>query len=111
MSHAAIMDAIYELLEEKPARELTMEAVAKRANVGKPTLYKWWPSKAALIMAMFHERLDRPSELPVTVTAEEALRAKMRRLIKVVNGLFGKVVSELIAEGQSDPDIDRKSVV
>ena len=48
MSHAAIMDAIYELLEEKPARELTMEAVANRANVGKPTLYKWWSFKAAL---------------------------------------------------------------
>ena len=108
MSHAEIMDAVYELLREKPARDLTMEAVAKRANVGKPTLYKWWPTKAALIMAMFHERLDRPSELPVTVTAEDALRAKMRRLIKVVNGLFGKVVSELIAEGQSDPDILRE---
>ena len=108
VSHAAIMDAVYELLQEKPARDLTMEAVAKRANVGKPTLYKWWPTKAALIMAMFHERLDRPSELPVTATAEEALRAKMRRLIKVVNSIFGKVVRELIAEGQSDPDILRE---
>jgi AcrR family transcriptional regulator len=108
VSHAAILDAVYELLQEKPARDLTMEAVAKRANVGKPTLYKWWPSKAALIMSMFHERLDRPSELPVTVTAEDAIRAKMRRLIKLVNGLFGKVVSELIAEGQSDPDILRE---
>ena len=108
MSHAAIMDAVYKLLQEKPARELTMEAVAKRANVGKPTLYKWWPSKAALIMAMFHERLDQPLEIPVTVTVEEAIRARMRRLIKVVNGLFGKVVGELIAEGQSDPDILRE---
>lgn len=30
-----------ELLQEMPARDLTMEAVAKRANVGKQTLYKW----------------------------------------------------------------------
>ena len=36
-------------------------------------------------MGMFHERLDQPLEIPVTVTAEEAIRAKMRRLIKVVN--------------------------
>ena len=94
VSHEAIMDAVYGLLEEKPARELTMEAVAKGANVGKPTLYKWWPSKAALIMAMFHERLDQALEIAATVTAEEAIRARMRRLIKVVNGLFGKVVGE-----------------
>src|ERR1700739_2516974 len=59
-------------------------------------------------MAMFHERLDRPSEFPVTVTAEEALRAKMRRLINLVNGLVGKVVRELIAEGQNDPEVLRE---
>jgi AcrR family transcriptional regulator len=102
------MDAVYELLKEKSARELTMEAVAKRANVGKPTLYKWWPSKAALIMAMFHEKLDRHLEAPVAATIEEVIRAKMRRLIREFNGLFGKVVADLIAEGQSDPAILRE---
>jgi AcrR family transcriptional regulator len=34
------MDAAYELLQEESVRDLTMEAVAKRAKVGKPTLYK-----------------------------------------------------------------------
>src|SRR5258708_28579758 len=105
VSHAAIMDAVYELLKEKPASELTMEAIAKRAKVGKPTLYKWWPSKAALIMAMFYERLVRRVEAPQASTAEEAIRVKMRRLIKEFNGLVGKVMAELIAEGQSDPSI------
>ncbi|MDR3762818.1 MAG: TetR/AcrR family transcriptional regulator [Acidobacteriota bacterium] len=105
VSHAAIMDAVYELLQERPARDLTMEAVAKRANVGKPTLYKWWPSKAALILAMFNERLAGKLEAPVAATAEEAIRAKVRRLIKEFRGLFGKVMADLIAEGQSDPAI------
>ena len=105
VSHAAIMDAVYELLKEKPASELTMEAIAKRAKVGKPTLYKWWPSKAALIMAMFYERLVGRLEAPQASTVEEAIRVKMRRLIKEFNGLFGKVMAELIAEGQSDPSI------
>jgi AcrR family transcriptional regulator len=105
VSHAAIMDAVYELLQERPARDLTMEAVAKRANVGKPTLYKWWPSKAALIMAMFSERFGGQVETPAAATAEEAIRAKMRRLIAGGKGLFGKVMADLIAEGQSDPAI------
>ena len=108
VSHSAIMDAVYELLKEMPAHALTMDAVAKRANVGKPTLYKWWPSKAALIMAMFHERLVRNTEAPVAATAEDVIRAKMRRLIREFNGLFGKVVADLIAEGQSDPAILRE---
>jgi AcrR family transcriptional regulator len=99
------MDAVYELLQKRPARELTMEAVARRAKVGKPTLYKWWPSKAALIMAMFYERLAGKLEAPMGATAEAVIRAKMLHLIKEFNGLFGKVMADLIAEGQSDPSI------
>ncbi len=104
-SHAAIMDAVAGLLQEIPARDLTMEAVAKRAGVGKPTLYKWWPSKAALILAMFQERFNVIVELPETATEEEALRTRVKRLIAECHGLFGKVVTDLIAEGQADPSI------
>jgi len=104
-SHAAILDAVYELLQEKSARDLTMEAVAKRAGVGKPTLYKWWPTKAALIFAMFHERIVETMEAPRSKTAEATIRAKVRHLIKQVNGLFGKVMADLIAEAQSDPAV------
>src|ERR1700677_4216077 len=105
VSHAEIMDAVYGLLEEKPARDLTMDAVAKGEGVGKPTLYKWWPSKAALIMAMFHERFNAILEVPEATTAEEALRTRVSHLIAQCNGLFGKVVADLIAEGQGDPSI------
>jgi AcrR family transcriptional regulator len=104
-SHARIMDAVHALLQETSVRDLTMEAVAKRAGVGKPTLYKWWPTKAALVMAMFHERLVGRLESVSTATAEEVLRAKVRYLVQEFNGLFGKVTGELIAEGQSDPAV------
>jgi AcrR family transcriptional regulator len=104
-SHAAILDAVYELLQEGSARDLTFEAVARRAQVGRPTLYKWWPSKSALVLATFHERIARNGEAPLTGTAEEIIRAKVRRLIRELNGLFGKVMADLIAEGQSEPAV------
>ena len=106
-SHAAIMDAVYALLQETSVRELTMEAIAKRAGVGKPTLYKWWDSKAALVLTMFHERLAGEIKPSQKVTAEAAIRTRVRRLITEFQGLFGKVMAELIAEGQSDPEILR----
>jgi len=107
-SHAAIMDAVYALLQEGSAKDLSMEAIAKKAKVGKPTLYKWWPSKAALIMAMFHERIVADAKTPpAATTAEAALRTAMRRLVKGLNGLFGKVLADLITEGQSDPEVLR----
>src|SRR5215467_5383028 len=104
-SHAAIMDTVYALLQEKSVRDLTMEEVAKQAKVGKPTLYKWWPTKATLVLAMLCERMAPNLEKPTVLTAEESLRFRMRRLIDAFNGPFGKIVAGLIAEGQSDPAI------
>jgi AcrR family transcriptional regulator len=108
-SHAAILDAVYELVEQGSVRELTMEAVAKRAGVGKPTLYKWWPTKAALVLTMFRERIAVDALPPPSDgTAEEAIRDAARTLIRALNGRLGKVLSELIAEGQSEPEILRE---
>jgi AcrR family transcriptional regulator len=104
-SHHAIMDAVYALLQKKSVRDLTMEEVAKRAKVGKPTLYKWWPTKAALVLAMLCERMAPNLEKPTVLTAEESLHFRVRRLIDAFNGPFGKIVAGLIAEGQSEPAV------
>src|SRR5580693_8250252 len=101
-SHAAIMDGVYTLLQEKSVRDLTIEEVAKRARVGKPTLYKWWPTKATLVLAMLCERMAPNLEKPTALSAEESLRLRVRRLIDAFNGPFGKIVAGLIAEGQSE---------
>ena len=107
-SHAAILDAVYALLQEKSVRDLTMEEVAQRAKVGKPTLYKWWPTKATLVLAMLCERMALNLEKPTNLTAEESLRFRVRRLIHAFNGPFGKIVAGVIAEGQSEPAILRE---
>ena len=99
------MDAVYALLQEKSVRDLTIEEVAKRAKVGKPTIYKWWSTKAALVLAMLCERMAPKLEMPTALTAEESLRFRVRRLIDAFNGPFGKIVAGLIAEGQSEPAV------
>src|SRR5260221_10937274 len=77
-SHAAIMDAVYALLQEKSVRDLTIEEVAKRAKVGKPTIYKWWSTKATLVLAMLCERMAPNLETPTVLTAKESLRFRVR---------------------------------
>ena len=105
VSHAAIMDAVYALLQEKSVRDLTMEEIAKRARVGKPTLYRWWSTKATLVLAMLCERMAPNLEKPSDRAAEESLRFRVRSLIDAFNGPFGKIVAGLIAESQSEPGI------
>ena len=104
-SHAAIMNAVYALLQEKSVRDLTMEEVARRAKVGKPTLYKWWATKATLVLAMLCERMAPNLEKPTGLSAEVSLRFRVRRLIDAFNGPFGKIVAGIVAEGQSEPAV------
>jgi AcrR family transcriptional regulator len=104
-SHDAVMDAVYAFLQEKSVRELTMEGIAEQAGVGKPTLYKWWPTKAALVLAVFQERVAAEPERITGKTAEATIRAMMHRVVRRFNGMFGKVMADLIAEGQSDPRV------
>src|SRR5882672_11449929 len=84
-SHDTILRAVYDLLHEKSVRDLTIEGVARRAGVGKPTIYKWWPSKAALVMAMLDERITEDLPAPGARKAEEVIRSLVRQLIRRFN--------------------------
>ena len=48
-THKAIIKATLDLLKKVHYHALTIEAVAARAGVGKATVYRWWPSKGALV--------------------------------------------------------------
>ncbi len=54
----AILTAAYQLLRERPIPEITADALAKRTGVSKATLYRWWPSKEAIILDGYFEALD-----------------------------------------------------
>ncbi|MET9855091.1 TetR/AcrR family transcriptional regulator [Streptomyces sp. NPDC006450] len=49
-SRRAILDAALDLVGEVGYNKLTIEAIAARAGVGKQTIYRWWPSKAAVLL-------------------------------------------------------------
>ncbi|OBI10509.1 TetR/AcrR family transcriptional regulator [Mycobacterium scrofulaceum] len=58
-ARTAIVTATRELLLERGFDGLTIEAVAARARVGKQTIYRWWPSRPALVADVMLEDADK----------------------------------------------------
>src|SRR6478672_6817511 len=52
----AVLDAALRLLVESKGAPITVEAVARAAGVGKQTLYRWWPSKGAVLLDALTDR-------------------------------------------------------
>lgn len=53
----AVLDAVVELVAERGMAELTMTAVAARAQVSKPAIYRRWPTKQDLVIAAAESRV------------------------------------------------------
>lgn len=104
-ARAAILAAAWEGFAEVGLRWLTIEAIAKRAEVGKTTIYRWWPTKAAVVLDALHEHFDTTIGFPDTGSAREDLRRQLRSVIKLLRTPVGKAYLALIAESQHDPDL------
>jgi len=103
-SRAAILDATWELLKTTTLRDLTIEAIARESGVGKTTIYRWWSSKVAVVMDAFLEKLSPEIQFPEGLSATEALSQQMATLIKAFSGDYGRIVAQIIAEGQAEPE-------
>ncbi len=52
-SEQAILKAARELIAEEGLAGFSIEAVARRAHAGKPTIYRWWPSRTLLLLEVY----------------------------------------------------------
>jgi AcrR family transcriptional regulator len=79
--HAAMLDAARALLAQGGLPAVTMEAIAERAGVGKPTVYRYWPNAHAVAMAAM---MDSESAAFATGTMKRAKPAAGTKVAKVV---------------------------
>ncbi|MFM7425846.1 MAG: TetR/AcrR family transcriptional regulator [Elainella sp.] len=103
-SRAAILAAAWRLLKTTTLRELSIEAIARESGVGKTTIYRWWPNKAAIVMDAVLEKLMPEIAFPEHLSATDAITQQMQLLIKAFSGEYGRIVAQIIAEGQSCPE-------
>src|SRR5690606_2457230 len=89
-SHAAILEAAEAILAEQGCAGFATEAGARRAKAGKPTSYRWWPSKAHLLLEVY-TRLKENMLEPETGVLEDDLRIFLTNLLAFGAGSPGDV--------------------
>jgi len=103
-SHKAVMDATRKLLVQTSVQKLSIEAIAKKAGVGKTTIYRWWPNKSAVVMDAILSQPTYNNTLATPRNAVEAVTTQLEKLARQLKGKNGRVVAEILGEAQSDPD-------
>ena len=108
LSRRSILTAALAEASEKGLDSTTVEAIAARAKVGKQTIYRWWPSKAAVVLEALAEEATHPghgNDFPDTGDIRADLRTQMRAVVKTMKSPAFSVYRGLIAAAQSDPDV------
>ncbi|GAA3975349.1 TetR/AcrR family transcriptional regulator [Actinomadura viridis] len=112
-SRQAILTATRELLFEVGYPKLTIEAIAARAGVGKQTIYRWWPSKGAV---MFDSLLPAPAgapelALPDTGDVEADLKTVLRAIAEEFETPYlDQMTRALATEVHNDPTLGEEMV-
>jgi AcrR family transcriptional regulator len=103
-SQQAILDATWKLLKKISVRDLSIEGIAKEAGVGKTTIYRWWSSKTAVVVDAFMTRVITDICFRESDNAQEELLKQIASVAKALSGENGRIVAEIIAEGQTDKE-------
>jgi AcrR family transcriptional regulator len=106
----AILTAAADLLERESYGRISIERIAADAKVGKQSIYRWWASKADVLLESYTERALRRS--PAFQPTEDAF-GDLKSLLR---GFFagarvpavGRTIRSLIAEAQLNPEFRDK---
>jgi AcrR family transcriptional regulator len=101
--HQAIIAAATEVLAKEGPTRFTIEAVAKLAGCGKPTIYRWWPSRPALLLEVFEQAVEQELLPPKGADLAQDLAAMLRQVWRLwrqdsMGSLYRLILSEMMLD-------------
>ena len=103
-SHEAILTAALKLLHDRDYRSVTIEGIASEAGVGKQTIYRWWRSKAEVILEAFTRHTAGRITVPDSGNVKTELQDFLTQAFDSLTRESGEVVRGLMSEALIDPD-------
>ncbi len=103
-SKKAILKATNSLLIHMSVQELSIEAIAKKAKVGKTTIYRWWPNKTAVVMDALINQPGMTAPLPTPKNNADAITMQLEKLIRLLDSKNGETIAQLFSEAQASEE-------
>ena len=100
-ARAAILAAAATLMAEGDLAGVTVDAIAARAGVGRQTIYRWWPTKGAVLSDAMSEQAAAAVPLTETDSPRTDLRAFVAATFQAAGGA-APVLRAVAAEAQRD---------
>ncbi len=104
-TRAAILAAARTLLERGGLTAVTIEAIAQKAGVSRPTIYRYWPNAPAVAMAAFLDVTGAPEAARSTRSPYAALRAQLHAVADAFASPTGRSVAAMVAAAQSETEL------
>ncbi len=101
--HQAIIAAATEVLAKEGPTRFTIEAVAKLAGCGKPTIYRWWPSRSALLLEVYEQVVQHELSPPEGKDLATDLATNVRQVWRLwrkesLGSMYRLILSEMILD-------------
>jgi AcrR family transcriptional regulator len=104
-TRAAILAAARALLERGGLTAVTIEAIAAKAGVSRPTIYRYWPNAPAVAMAAFLEASGAPAAGRASRSPLAALRAQLHAVADAFAAPAGRSIAAMVAAAQSETEL------
>jgi AcrR family transcriptional regulator len=101
----AILRSTLRLLRNAGFQDLSIEAIAADAKVGKATVYRWWPNKGALVVDAFSSSVRKQLLFPNTGSVHSDMSLQMSHVVQLFRSRRGRIVAALIGGGQTNPEL------
>lgn len=100
-----VLAAARELLEERGLSGLTVEGIAARSGVGKPTVYRHWPNAQAVAMDAFLESGEPAPNHTGGGPPLPTLRRQLAGIAAAFASPAGRSTAAMIAASQNDSEL------
>jgi AcrR family transcriptional regulator len=101
----AVLQATVDLLATTSFAQLSIEQIAKKAGVGKPAVYRRWPSKAAVVADALGRFAPVPYFDPKRDPADSLRRGLIDFAIAMIDSGTAHWLYSLLGEARTDPEL------